>query len=167
MPSTHGSSDKTSFEPRGRPEKNAITVTTAEVIVKHPSCLRVLAAATAAWAVACGASAQSSAPLDVRVAVHATHYAVAGRVFDDVNVLGEAIDAMRPRSVGIDACGSGTTRALMAAVHRLRAFPLHLLGHDGGDDACAKQPVASVRVGQRGLRIDDEAVNRFWDDITP
>ena len=135
--------------------------------MKHPSFLRVLAAATAAWAVACGASAQSGAPLDVRVAVHATHYAVAGRAFDEVNALGEAIDAMRPRSVGIDACGSGTTRALMAAVHRLRALPLHLRVHDVGDDACAKQPVVSVRVGQRGLRIDDEAVNRYWNDIAP
>jgi Ni,Fe-hydrogenase III small subunit len=137
------------------------------VIVKHPSILRVLAAATAAWAVACGANAQSGAPLDVRVAVHATHYAVAGGAFDEVNALGEAIDAMRPRSVGIDACGPGTTRALMAAVHRLRALPLHLRMHDSGDDACAKQPVAAVRVGQRGLRIDDEAVNRYWNDIAP
>jgi Ni,Fe-hydrogenase III small subunit len=170
MPFTHVSSDKTSFEPRGKPAKNAITVTTAEVIVKqhsHASFLRVLAAATAVWALACGAKAQSGAPSDVRVAVHAAHYAVTGRAFDEVNALAAAIEAMRPSSVGIDACGPGTTRALMAAVHRLRDWPLHLRVHDVGDDACVKQSAVSVRVGQRGLRIDDAAVNRYWNSIAP
>lgn len=133
----------------------------------HASFLPVLAAATALWAVACGARAQSGAPSDVRVAVHATHYAVAGRAFDEVNALAAAIEAMRPNSVGIDACGPGTTRALMAAVHRLRAWPLHLRMHNSGDDACAKQSAVSAGVGQRGLRIDDEAVNRYWNSIAP
>ena len=133
----------------------------------HASFLPVLAAATAVWAVACGARAQSGAPSDVRVAIHATHYAVAGRAFDDVNALAVAIEAMRPSSVGIDACGPGTTRALMAAVHRLRDWPLHLRVHDSGEDACAKQSAVSVRVGLRGLRFDDEAVNRYWSSIAP
>ena len=133
----------------------------------HSFLLRVMAAATASSAVASNAAAEVGVPPDVTVAVYATHYVLAGRAFDDLDKLSAAIDALSPRSIGIDACGPGTTRALMAAAYRLHARPLHLRAHDRDDVACAKQAMVTLPVGQRGLRFDDEAVDRYWRSIAP
>jgi hypothetical protein len=56
---------------------------------------------------------------------------------------------------------------LRAAVYRLRAWPLDLHVHDRGDAACTGSAAMILRVGQRGLRIDDEAVDRYWNRIAP
>jgi len=133
----------------------------------HSFLLRVIAAASASSAMASNAAAEAGVPPDATVAVYATHYALAGRAFDDLDKLGAAIDAMSPRSIGVDACGPGTTRALMAAAYRLRARSLHLRAHDRDYVACAKQAMVVPVVGQRGLRFDDEAVDRYWRSIAP
>lgn len=115
--------------------------------MKHPapfflvSC--VLAAATAM---------ASDRPPDLGLVVHGGHYAVSGRSFDDLGALGEAIEAMKPHSIRIVACGPGSTHALMAAAHRLRAWPLDLQVHAEHDAAC---------------RTDDPAADRYWRSIAP
>jgi hypothetical protein len=134
----------------------------------HPVLLPVLAwAVAAASAIGQGAAAQPGVPSHLEVAVHATHYVLAGRAYFDVDALSAAIDAMQPRSIGIDACGRGTTRALKVATYRLRARPLHLRALDRDDAACSEQAAALLPTGQRGRRIDDEAVDRYWESIAP
>jgi hypothetical protein len=148
------------------------TVVTPEVIVKqqhfHSFFLRVFAVAAAWSALASYSAAQAGAPPDVTVAVHATHYALAGRAFDDPEKLSAAIDSMSPRSVGIVACGPGSTRPLMAAAYRLRARPLYLRVHESNETACAMQGALALTVGQRTSRVDEEAaVDRYWRSIAP
>jgi hypothetical protein len=170
MPLTHLSSEKSSFESPRRRSKNAPTLTTAEVIVKlhsPPSIVGVLALATVTLVMAGDPPARPGAASDATVIVHATHFAVAGRAFDEVDALGSAIEVLRPHSVAIHACGPGTTRALRAAVYRLRAWPLHLQVHERSDAACTRSAALTLRVGQRGLRIDDEEVDRYWNLIAP
>ncbi len=134
----------------------------------HSFLLRVLAAATAWSALASHSAAQTGPPPDVTVAVHATHYALAGRTFDDPEKLGAAIDSLSPRSIGIVACGPGSTRPLMAAAYRLRAKPLYLRAHGSDEAACAMQGAVAPTVGLRKLRIDEEAaVDRYWRSIAP
>lgn len=135
--------------------------------LSHSIGFRVLAAATASAAVVFGTAAQSGAASSVTVTVHATHFAVGSRAFDNVDDLGAALDEMRPRSIGVDACGPGTTRALMAVAYRLRDRPLHLRVHDRDDAVCAGQAPVALTVGERGLRIDDAAVDRYWRSIAP
>jgi hypothetical protein len=140
------------------------------VIVKpnsHPSLVGVLALATATLVMAGEPPAPSGAASYATVIVHATHFAVAGRAFDEVDALGSAIEAQRPHAVAIHACGPGTTRGLRAAVYRLRAWPLVLHVHDRNDAACTGTAAMALPVGQRGLRIDDEAVDRYWSRIEP
>lgn len=134
----------------------------------HSFILRVLAAATASSALASVSATEPGGPADVTVAVHASHYVLAGRAFDDPEKLGAAIDAMSPRSIGIDACGPGSTRALKAAAYRLRARPLYLRALDSDEAACARQGAVALTVSLRALRIDDEAaVDRYWRSIAP
>lgn len=133
----------------------------------HSFLFRVFAAATASSAWVSYSAAEPGAPPAVTVAVHATHYALAGRAFDDPEKLGAAIDTMSPRSIGIDACGRGSTRPLMAAVHRLRARPLYLRAHESDEAACATQGAVAPTVALRVLRFDDEAVDRYWRSIAP
>lgn len=134
----------------------------------HSFFLRVLAAATASAAPASSSAAESGALPDVTVAIHATHYVLAGRAYEDPEQLGTAIDAMNPRSIGVDACGPGTTRPLMAAAYRLRARPLYLRAHESDAAACAKHGAAARTVSLQALRIDDEAaVDRYWRSIAP
>jgi hypothetical protein len=104
----------------------------------------------------------------VTVAVYESHYALTGRAFDDPEKLAAAIDAMSPRSVGMVACGQGSTRPLMSAVYKLRAKPLYLRTHGSHEDVCAKQGAAVLTVNLRAVRIDDEAdVKRYRSGIAP
>jgi hypothetical protein len=149
------------------------TVVTSEVIVKqqhsHSFLLQVLAAATAWFALASYSAAEPGAPPpDVTVAVHATHYAFGGHAFDDPEKLAAVIDAMNPRSIGVDACGPGSTRPLKAAAYRLRARPLYLRALDTDEAACAGHGAIAQTVSLRALRNDDEpAVDRYWRSIAP
>ena len=115
-------------------------------------------------ALAPSAAAQSS-----NVTVFAPHYVFAARAFDSADALAAAAGATDPRSIGLDSCGAGTTRALMAAVHRLRRWPLHLRAHDAGDAACANAVAFALPVGLRPLRgaDDDIEVDRYWRNVAP
>lgn len=148
------------------------TVDTLEFIVKPNRCssyiLRALAAATASSALFGHAAAEHGSQPDVTVAVHPTHYWLAGRAIRDLDKLAVAIDALNPRSIGIDACGAGSTRPLMAAAYRLRAKPLYLRASESNEAACAMRDPTALTVSLRALQIDDEAaVDRYWQSIAP
>ena len=142
--------------------------------MKNESSLRrtiqLAAAATAVWLAATGAVA-AQVPV-VSVAVFADHYVVAGRFIDDLDTLEDAIAAMRPQGVRLEACGDGTARAQRAAAHRFRNLYLDLRVAGSGDSVC--QPVSSARAvpisqrsGQRPLSIYDDAVDRWWNNVMP
>jgi hypothetical protein len=105
------------------------------------------------------------------VAVFADHYVYAGRSFDDLDQLEDAVVAVRPRGVRLEACGAGTARAHGAAAHRFRNFYLDLRVSKTDDTSCAAASMPrAMPVGQRfGLRpygINDEAVERWWTAIS-
>ena len=142
--------------------------------MKNESSLRrtiqLAAAATAVWLAATGAVA-AQVPV-VSVAVFADHYVVAGRFIDDLDTLEDAIAAMRPQGVRLEACGDGTARAQRAAAHRFRNLYLDLRVAGSGDSVC--QPASSARAvpisqrsGQRPLSIYDDAVDRWWNNLMP
>lgn len=119
-----------------------------------------------------GAAAAQTPMSDVSIAVFAEHYVLAGRLIDDLDVLEDAVSAMRPRTVRIDACGSGTARAQRAATHRFRNLYLDLRVVETNAPSCqaAITPRAvpvSQRSGQRPLGIYDEAVDRWWNNVMP
>jgi hypothetical protein len=116
-----------------------------------------------------GAGAQTPA---VSVGVFPDHYVAAGRSFDDLNALEDAIAPMRPERVQLTACGDGTARALRAAAHRFRNASLELRTAARGDAACEPGSAArAVRVSQiagpRPTGIHDEAVDRWWNGMQP
>ncbi len=142
--------------------------------MKNESSLRrtmqLAAAATAVWLATPGA-AGAQVPM-VSVAVFADHYVVAGRFIDDLDTLEDAIAAMRPQGVRLEACGDGTARAQRAAAHRFRNLYLDLRVAGSGDSVC--QPASSARAvpisqrsGQRPLSIYDDAVDRWWNNLMP
>ena len=133
----------------------------------------IIAAAVCALSLAggAGASTQSWTP-DVRVAVFADHYVLADRAIDDLDRLDDAVRAMRPRSVGIYACGAGSERAQRAAAHRFGHLSLELRVVEPGAPECrSPAPARALPVGQRtGPRpygIDDAAVDRWWHQMMP
>ena len=142
--------------------------------MKNDSSLRrtiqLAAAATAVWLATTGAVG-AQVPV-VTVAIFPDHYVLADRYIDDLDTLEDAIAVMRPRGVRLEACGEGTSRALRAATHRFRNLYLDLRVAGSDDSAC--QPVstaravpASQRVGQRPFGIYDDAVDRWWNNLTP
>ena len=134
--------------------------------------VRCITTASALWLATLGtAVAQSPAP-GVTVAVFADHYVLAGRSIDDLDALEDAVTAIRPQRVRIEACGEGTARAQRAAAHRFRNLYLELSA--GGADAATCQPASisravpvSQRVGQRPFGIYDDAVDRWWNNLMP
>jgi hypothetical protein len=141
--------------------------------MKNDSSLRraiqLVAAATAVWLATTG-TVGAQVPV-VSVAVFADHYALGGRYIDDLDRLEDAIAAMRPRGVRLDACGEGTSRALRAATHRFRNLYLDLRTAGINDAACQSASVAravpvSQRFGQRPFGIYDEAVDRWWSTLS-
>jgi len=105
------------------------------------------------------------------VATFADHYVYAGRSFDDLDRLEDAVVAAHPRGVRLEACGGGTARALSAAAHRFRNLYLDLRLDSVDDTTCATASAArAVPVSQRfGLLpygINDEAVDRWWHTIS-
>jgi len=105
------------------------------------------------------------------VATFADHYVYAGRSFDDLDRLEDAVLAAHPRGVRLEACGDGTDRALRAAAHRFRNLYLDLRHGAVDDTTCASASVPrAVPVRQRfGLPpygVNDEAVDRWWHTIS-
>jgi hypothetical protein len=132
----------------------------------------VAAAASALCLATVGAAAAQTPTSDVSITVFADHYVLAGRLIDDLDALEDAVSAMRPRTVTIDACGAGTARAQRAAAHRFRNLYLDLRVVETNAPSCqaAITPRAvpvSQRTGQRPFGIYDEAVDRWWNNVMP
>ena len=108
---------------------------------------------------------------EVSIAVFADHYVLAGRSIDDLNVLETALQAVPDRPIQLIQCGSGTARALRAAAHRFRDRPIEMRTPAAGDQQCADSAPTMRRVAESTkplpLGIDDAAVDRYWDSITP
>lgn len=105
------------------------------------------------------------------VAVFADRYVYAGRSFDDLDRLEDAVVAEHPRGVRLEACGAATARAQSAAAHRFRHLYLDLRVDSIDETTCASASVPrAVPVNQRfGLRpygINDEAVDRWWNTVS-
>jgi hypothetical protein len=127
------------------------------------------AAAAAVWLVSSGAASTPAAV--VPVAVFADHYVLAGRSYDDLDALEDAIAAMHARGVRLEACGENTARAQLSAAHRFRNLYLDLRASGADQAACQPAFVArAVPAGQRfGLKpygINDEAVGRWWSAVS-
>lgn len=132
-----------------------------------------VAAATAALCTLVAGPAAAQVP-DVFVTVFAEHFVMNGRIIDDIGALESAILPMRPGSVRLYACGSGTARAQMTAAHRFRDRYLELRVLDDSAPQC-RTSMASVtrtvaltyRAGERPNGIDDEAVALWWYSMMP
>lgn len=117
------------------------------------------------------AAAQAPKP-EVLVSVFADRYVLGGRLIDDLDVLEDAVAAMDARAVRLDACGTGTDRAQMAAAHRFRHLHLELRLRDSDSAECASAVAPRLesvilRLGQRPYGIDDESVDRWRHDLMP
>lgn len=126
----------------------------------------LLAGATLCISVTGAAFGQAPMPT---VAVFADHYVYAGRSFDDLDRLEDAVVAVHPRGVRLEGCGDGTARALGAAAHRFRNLYLDLSYVD--DAVCASDSIpraepVSQRFGLRPYGINDEAVDRWWHTLS-
>lgn len=124
----------------------------------------------AALCMAITGTASAQTPV-VTVSVFADHYVYAGRSFDDLDALEDAVISAHPRGVRLEACGDRTVRAQGAAAHRFRNLYLDLRVGSIDDTTCASaaapraMPV-SQRFGQRPYGINDEAVDRWWYSIS-
>jgi len=111
------------------------------------------------------ASAATIAPDGATVAVHAGHYVIGDRRYDDLDALEAAVRAAHPRAVRIVSCDAGATRAWLAAVPRFDDLVAGLEVPDASHPSC--QAVAAMLVGARSgvtpSGIDDAAVKRYWD----
>lgn len=105
------------------------------------------------------------------VAIFADHYVYAGRSFDDLDQLEDAVIVAHPRGVRLEACGAGAARAQGAAAHRFRNLYLDVRVSSIDETTCAStatpraMPV-SQRFGLRPYGINDEAVDRWWNTIS-
>jgi hypothetical protein len=139
-------------------------------MMKNTSHCRVIGflLAGAALCISATGTAFGQAPIST-VAVFADHYVYAGRSFDDLDRLEDAVVAAHPRGVRLEECGDGTARALGAAAHRFRNLYLELSYVDAATCASASVPTAtpvSQRFGLRPYGINDEAVDRWWHALS-
>lgn len=105
------------------------------------------------------------------VATFADHYVYAGRSFDDLDRLEDAVLTAHPHGVRLEACGDGTARALRSAAHRFRNLYLDLRFSYIDENNCASASAArampvSQRFGLRPYGINDEAVDRWWHTLS-
>jgi hypothetical protein len=129
-----------------------------------------LGMAGAALCISIAGAAFAQTPV-ATVATFADHYLYAGRFFDDLDRLEDAVLAAHPRGVRLEACGDGTARALGAAAHRFRNLYLDLRYSYIDDTTCASASAApalpvSLRFGLRPYGINDEAVDRWWHTLS-
>lgn len=140
--------------------------------MNQPKLLRTirLAIAGAALCMSLAGASFAQTPL-ATVAIFANHYVYAGRAFDDLDRLEDAVLAGHPRGVRLEACGDGTSRALRAATHRFRNLYLDLRIDSVDETACAPASApravpVSQRFGPAPYSINDEAVDRWWQTIS-
>jgi hypothetical protein len=167
----HASGEKSSFERFLPRPKNETTVIALEAIVKQLVKVRahvlfLVCAVLLGPTSLPGAVAQSGAPAKANVTVFAGQYRFAGREFDCVEALGVAVEAERSRTVALDICGSGVTRALKAAVYRLRYRPLLVRVREMDEGECSAG--AMLPAAARPLELGDEAaVESYWRGMAP
>jgi len=124
-----------------------------------------------------GAHANPNAPAaagapDATVTIHTQHYRWNGQAFDSLDALEATVLPRTPRSVGLLACGSQATPALLAAAHRFRHLELHLSVGDAGAAQCQEPaqirptPV-TLREAAKPLRFDEAAVRTWWQQSMP
>jgi hypothetical protein len=108
---------------------------------------------------------------NTKITVFGDRYVVAGRAFDDLNMLEKHTTAMQVRVVTFLVCGPQADRSLRAAVERFRHVPVQMFVLDADRPECsATSPLAipvRQRDGQRPYGINDEAVERYWQDLMP
>jgi len=108
---------------------------------------------------------------NTRITVFSDRYILAGRAFDDLNLLEKHTTAMRARAVTLLVCGPRVTRSLKAAVERFRHVPVQMFVLDADTPECSSTASLAIPVregdGQRPYGIDDEAVERYWHDLMP
>jgi hypothetical protein len=131
----------------------------------------IAAAAVALGMVVAADGAAQPQKSEVRVTAVADRYVPANRLFDDLDKLEIAVAAIHAAAIRLDACGSGTERAQMAAAHRFRhlRLELRLRSPDSPDCASAIAVLTTVshRSGQRPFGIDDETVDRWKYHLMP
>lgn len=98
------------------------------------------------------------------------HYVFAGRVYDDLGRLEDAVRALRPNDIALNSCGPRETRVMVAAAHRLRDLPtrIHFL-NVAEDAACSPPAISPARLAKTGgpTGIDDRAVSEYWYVLLP
>jgi hypothetical protein len=115
------------------------------------------------------AGAQSSAGT-ATITVLPDHYVLAGRAYNDLHRLEDAVRALRPKDIALDSCGPRETRLLVAAAHRFRDLPTRFRFLSLSEaDACSPPVFTSANVGtSRGpTGIDDRAVSEYWNALLP
>jgi len=107
---------------------------------------------------------------EVLVVAQRNQYIVGSTAYKGLNALEDAVRAARPTVVQLDACGTGASRSLQAAAHRLNDLALEIRVLDESATACRISAV-SMPVGQGSVAgisdIDEFAVARYWQQVAP
>ena len=106
----------------------------------------------------------------VTVIVLPDHYVLAGRAYHDLHRLEDAVRALRPKNMVLDACGPRETRAMVAAAHRFRDLPTRIRSLSLSEDTACSRPTlmsASLRTSGGPTGIDDRAVSEYWSGLRP
>jgi len=110
-----------------------------------------------------------STPVTIRV--FDDRYIAGDIAFADLNYLEKHVSATPGSGIVLLVCGSKSTRALKAAVHRFRHIPVQIRVPDVDEFECmSPEPhLVSVRqsAGPPPFGIDDQAVERYWLDMMP
>jgi hypothetical protein len=132
----------------------------------------VIRAALALPLVLAAADAAPAPKPAIIITVFASHYVLGGRSIDDLDRLESAVNATKPRTVTLQACGSKADHAQRAAAHRFRLLELELRFLESHSPACrisnpSSSFPASARHGSPPLGIDRDAVDRWWHASMP
>lgn len=114
-----------------------------------------------------GAQSMGSNPT---ITVLPDRYVVASRTYSDLGRLEDAVRALRPAQLTLDACGPRETRALLGAAHRFRDLPIHIRPLSVAEDSACSPPAfthARVGAGSGPTGIDEQAVSAYWNELAP
>jgi hypothetical protein len=117
-----------------------------------------------------GAAGVQSAVGTATITVLPDHYVLAGRVYNDLHRLEDAVRALRPTDIMLDSCGPRETRVMMAAAHRFRDLRTRIRFLSISEsDVCSPPVLTSVNLeASRGPSgIDDRAVSEYWGGLLP
>ncbi len=107
----------------------------------------------------------------VSITVYSDRYLLAGRTFDDLDLLVQHSTVIHLSAVTLVVCGPDAGPSLKAAVYGFRRVPVRIAVADANEPECASgAPHATLvreRSGQPPYGIDDEAVERYWRELIP